>query len=442
MWIQDQTVDNNNFASLDVTNLYGNVPRKDGDNYSGLFTVLREFFQSHASEQEFLKTLFVEDFVLLVDLALNSETVLYKGEQYKQVDALAMGNPLAPQLAIIYMDSVEKIIHHKTNSVLKWKRYIDDVFVIWPSEWTIDNVLEVANSVCPKIKFTSEVASSEGCLPFLDCEVIKSDGRFETRLFSKSVHSGTILPWSSHVPVSVKRAVLLGELHRADARATNSDFVSFSKNAVVKRFLSNGYPRSFIRATLRQHDTAKKIKLERSDDPCNKRTFLRVPFVSEEHKRRCLALLRRSGLADHIHLWFDCGKTLRRIFHPIKEHLKCAPGCNTCPLNVSKVQQCFQKNVIYEISCTICSKMYIGESCRTIYLRIKEHLNVNNSSSAVVQHFTSEHPKSTISFTWRVLHGGLNIYTKRLISEAHYISQVPAELLMNGCNGRNNCLKF
>ena len=146
-----------------------------------------------------------------------------------------MGNPLVPQLAVIYMNSIEQVIFNKTNNALKWKRYIDDVFVIWPADWTLDYVLEEANSVCPKIKFTAEAASGEGRLSFLDCEIVKTDGRFETCLFLKPISSGTILPWSSHVPMSTKRAVLLGELHRADARATNLEFASFSMNAIVER---------------------------------------------------------------------------------------------------------------------------------------------------------------------------------------------------------------
>ena len=175
-----------------------------------------------------------------------------------------------------------------------------------------------------------------------------------------------------------------------------------SRDDTVSRFLSNGYPRSFISNVIRMYDRRKKQPrhpVERFD----KRVFIRVPFVGEAHKRRCLALLHRSGLSEHVNVWFDGGKSLRRIFHPPKEHIECTPKCSTCPSNDSKFPQCYRKNVIYQIVCGVCSKIYIGETCRTVYLRIREHMNVNNNSSAVIQHFTSEHVNDIPVITWKVL---------------------------------------
>ncbi|MEL7308257.1 MAG: hypothetical protein AAGK05_10605 [Pseudomonadota bacterium] len=248
-WLQNQNVDSNNFGSLDVINLYGNIPRNDGDDFHSLFSVLSDFLHSYACKQPILSLFSVDDCLSLIKLALNSELVLYKGDYYKQIQGLAMGNPLAPQLAIIYMHKVEMLILEKTKCVLKWKRYIDDIFVIWPSDFTSAEVLKTANSVSSKIKFTFEPASLEGCLPFLDCEVMRIRNHFETRLYTKGIHSGTIFPWSSNAPVSSKRAVLFGELHRADSRSTNPECAMYSRTLITKRFESNGYPKNFVKDT-------------------------------------------------------------------------------------------------------------------------------------------------------------------------------------------------
>ena len=174
----------------------------------------------------------------------------------------------------------------------------------------------------------------------------------------------------------------------------------------------------------------------------SKRVFCRVPYLNEAHKRKCLNLVRRAGLSDFVSLWFDCGKPLRRIFQPPKETLTCNTNCNTCICNTSTFNQCLLKNVIYEITCGLCPKIYIGESSRQVKYRILEHSNTNNKSSAVVQHFASDHQSSDVSIKWRLLHSGLHSFEKRLILEAHYIGKVPANILMNGCNGRNNFLSF
>ena len=440
-WVKNQKVDNNNFGSLDVINLYGNIPRIDGDSFLSIFTVLSQFLESYACKQTILRMLSVDDSLSLVKLALNSEFVLYKGDYYRQTDGLAMGSPLAPQLAIIYMNHIENVINEKMNFSLKWKRYIDDIFVIWPHHLTTDEVLKTCNSVSPRIQFTFELATSEGCLPFLDCEVVRRGERLETRLFSKSTHSGTIFPWNSNAPTSTKRAVLLGELHRAFSRSTNPEFAAYSRTLIIKRFENNGYPIRFIKDTIRRYDT-------RSSDPKEeehskqKRLYVRMPFVSEAHKRQCLSLLRRTGLSDRVTLWFDGGNSLRRIFHPPKERQICDNKCKTCPSNANGRKECLTKHVIYEISCSVCSKIYIGESSRIIKQRILEHMNVNNKSSAVVQHFLTVHADTPIAFNWKVIHRGLYIYIKRLILESHYISNIPPDRLMNGCTGRNNSFKF
>ena len=104
--------------------------------------------------------------------------------------------------------------------------------------------------------------------------------------------------------------MLLGELHRADTRATNDELAAESRD-LVSRFLANGYPRSFISCTIRSFNKKKHNPQPIVD--CDKRAFVRVPFVNKTHKRRILALLRRSGLSNHVRIWFDGGKPLRSV---------------------------------------------------------------------------------------------------------------------------------
>ena len=96
---------------------------------------------------------------------------------------------------------------------------------------------------------------------------------------------------------------LLGELHRADNRATTPEYVQKSRDAIISHFLSNGYPRTSIYWTLSLFQYRKRTKNEShppTDTRSDKRIFIRAPFVTETHKRRYKSLLRRSGLSDHI----------------------------------------------------------------------------------------------------------------------------------------------
>ena len=76
--------------------------------------------------------------------------------------------------------------------------------------------------------------------------------------------------------------MLLGELHRADTRATNDELAVESRDLIVSRFLANGYPRSFISCTIRSFNKKKHNPQPIVDR--DKRVFVRVPFVNETHK--------------------------------------------------------------------------------------------------------------------------------------------------------------
>ena len=63
---------------------------------------------------------------------------------YKQERGLAMGNRLAPLLAVLFMDSFEKSC--LTTSVLYYLRYIDDIIVIAKSRAGLRHVFNALNS--------------------------------------------------------------------------------------------------------------------------------------------------------------------------------------------------------------------------------------------------------------------------------------------------------
>ena len=202
---------------------------------------------------------------------------------------------------------------------------------------------------------------------------------------------------------------------------------------VTQRFVNNGYPVRFLNAQLR------KIKNNQENGNTNpKRTapsiFLRFPYLNEQLKRRVNNLVRRTHLNDQVSVWFDSGKNLARHFHPPKESIKCAQSCPSCK-TTNKPNLCSTKNVIYQISCKLCNKLYIGETCRPISYRLKEHCNKTNSTSAVAQHFVTQHENADISIEWTILHKYLPNQNQRLFLEAKYISRVDRCKLMNGCVG-------
>ena len=76
------------------------------------------------------------------------------GNIYLQIDGLAMGSPLAPVLAKIFMVELETSLVPKLSNYIKfWKQFVDDTFIFANIE-AVDHILTVLNSFDPNIQFT------------------------------------------------------------------------------------------------------------------------------------------------------------------------------------------------------------------------------------------------------------------------------------------------
>lgn len=370
------------------------------------------------------------DFETLVHLCLESDSILIDGKGFKQQSGLAMGNNLAPILAIIYMNEIDCQIIDKTDGQVILKRYIDDYFAfILSRQISGDRLLTIANSINDAIKFTIELPI-EGQLPFLDTMVTfnPETNNFSTQLYIKPIHSNCIVPWDSHGSLASKRAILVGEINRAVSRSTDGNSRKQSLRKLTQVFARNGYPKSLITATI-QHVLHNQPRTDDSE----RRIYMKLPYINEDSKRRALAVIRRSGL-NNIKIHFLNGKSSSQRFAPRKETMNCSEKCETCKLG-KKPNRCHNKNVVYEIECLHCNKVYIGETGRTIGTRIKEHLTMNKQTiyKHIESHGNNAHDIPTI--TWRILHSSINHEDERKCIEAFEIKKRMGNLI-NGCIGR------
>ena len=133
------------FCSLDVCNLYGSIPLEDyNEKIPWIFTIAKQFFHQYKEHCE-LHALEDDDFETLVRLCLTSDSVLIGSKSYKQKSGLAMGNNLAPSLAIIYMNEVDLLIVRETENQVLLKRFIDDYFaVLLSSSLSAERLLTIA----------------------------------------------------------------------------------------------------------------------------------------------------------------------------------------------------------------------------------------------------------------------------------------------------------
>lgn len=97
---------------------------------------------------------------------------------YVQTDGVVMCFPLSPVVANLFMESFENsALERATLKLLYFKRFVDDVFIVWPhGQERLLEFLDFLSGFHLKIKFTMEV-EIQGMLLFLDVLVYwKADG--------------------------------------------------------------------------------------------------------------------------------------------------------------------------------------------------------------------------------------------------------------------------
>ena len=136
-------------------------------------------------------------------LTLCSKNVHFtlNNEIYVQNDGVAMGSPLGPTLANVFMVDLENtLVPRLHENVKKWRRFVDDTFAYVRNE-SIDYVLITFNSFHPNINLTYEKENNSQ-LPFLDVLFIRNGTHLDTTVYQKDTHNDLYLHWDAFAPVS------------------------------------------------------------------------------------------------------------------------------------------------------------------------------------------------------------------------------------------------
>ena len=127
----------------------------------------------------------------------------FNNETYIQVDGVAMGSPLGPVLANLFMVELEtSVIPNLNNKVKLWKRFVDNICCLARLEY-IDNILLALNSCHKNIKFTFEI-EKDNTIPFLDILIKRKPGMIETTVYRKKTRTNLYMNWYSFVHKSWK----------------------------------------------------------------------------------------------------------------------------------------------------------------------------------------------------------------------------------------------
>ena len=365
-------------VSFDIKSLYTNVP---------LAEVIDDIISTVYSESAvstFWKDSGIKPNILKKMLKLCSESIfIYKNEVYQQCDGVAMGSPLAPLLADWFVTKIENNImsnrKYESYQPSHYRRYVDDIFAVFPNETARDNFFKVLNNTHKNLSFTME--TTHGPLPFLDTQITIKDQRFQVEVYRKPTNTDVMMNYESSAPLKWKRALLNCLLTRAYNLSSNYSFFATEVEKIKTIFRKNSYPSSMINRGVdefisRRNISNEKFKIDEKNDNSQgtsqdtKKSYITVPYVGKPSLK--LQRRIRDEMENH-------GLTTLASYTTTKvsSYFSLKSTCSSL----------FKANVVYKFNCSYDkNNSYIGETQRQLFRRIIEHTQPNKTYSAVFEH--------------------------------------------------------
>ena len=311
----------------------------------------------------------------LLELVLNNCVFTFQDKFYKQLHGAAMGSPCSPVVANIYMEYFEGkalSIPDAPVDTDRWYRYVDDCLTKI-KKGTQDAALDFLNSIDEHIKFTIERPNEEGAIPFLDTHPRPVEGQVKCKVYRKPTHTDKYLDWNSNHPLSAKRAVVRALTDRAFKVCNSPEALNNELDYLHTVLHYNNYPEWMLNGRSRLNKPGPLI------DPVSGNEVKKSIYVSVPYYPGLSEGFKRVFKYTCIQVCFKGSNTLKSLLMHPKD----------------SVPKHINKDVVYKWQCKDCDVCYVGETCRPLIDRIKEHAKERNSA-VFSHHQQSGHAIPTI----------------------------------------------
>jgi hypothetical protein len=233
-------------VTADVKDLYPSIPIEEG--IDALRTVLRNSMQWDEEKINFITN--------LAEFVLRNNIFQFQNKLYIQIFGTAMGTPFAPSYATIYLHVIEVEIWHnfKTNipeadHPLLIKRFIDDLFGMFKTEYGLHKYIELYNAARPSIKLL--ITAFGNSVDILDLTIFKgrryeTTGILDIKLFQKQMNKYQYIPPDSFHTRSTIKGFISGEIRRARLCCSNDDDFISAKSQLYRRLKDRNYTDAYL----------------------------------------------------------------------------------------------------------------------------------------------------------------------------------------------------
>ncbi|XP_078364096.1 uncharacterized protein LOC144648396 [Oculina patagonica] len=408
--------------TMDVKSLYTVIPNDCGLQALCYFLVKRPVLEPPTST-----------LTRLAELVLTLNAFSFNNQHYRQVGGVAMGSRMGPNYACLFVGYMEEqILSTYTGFIPQLhKRYIDDIVgAASCRREELEDFITHVSTYHPALQFKHTISQTQ--LPFLDITLSISGSKICTSAYYKETDTHNYLHYTSSHPQHCKNSIPYTQFLRLRRLCSEDDDFVEKCEEMTTFFADRGYPsdllcndRERVNSISRQEALEKRVRQSEEriplvltyhplssgikhillnnfnilmSDPTTAAIFPAPPIVA--YRRNC-------SLRDLlVHTSYRCATDQQGTF--ACEH----PRCRTCQYTTSDVHvhgpkcsttihehfNCKSENIVYCISCRRCSRLYIGETGRSLRERFGEHLRSvekNTPSFPVAEHFNS--PSHTLS---------------------------------------------
>ena len=124
----------------------------------------------------------------LLEIATTNQLFPFNGQLYEQIDGVAMGSPLGPLMANVFLCHLEDNLTRDGAMPTFYKRYVDDTLARMPSTDAAVDFLTTLNSLHPSLSFTMELPV-DNKISFIGIEIIKNRTKIDAQVFRKPTNT-------------------------------------------------------------------------------------------------------------------------------------------------------------------------------------------------------------------------------------------------------------
>jgi hypothetical protein len=392
--------DDHELISGDFDSLYNNI----------ILGIALDIICDFVKDKFYSEHLNIIAFREILKIFFNFNIFKYKKTFYRQIKGIAMGSKCGPAIANIFVYIFEKkFLHIHRPYVLLYKRFIDDILLVLKKGFDINLLLKSFGD----LKLNTVIGQAVNFLD-LNISICKITRLLEFKLFIKPTNTFCYLPCHSDHPsfifLNIPKSIFMRPRRIC---SSYSDFLFFCR-LFLFQLLKRGYDYSNLRKCINMVSKLKRLDLikykEKNNFLKNDVVFFKFPF--DFNYINCEKIIIETFNSFKYKYFFLENKKMKIInymqpnlgrllvhnfpldineFKYFRFQKCCYKSCSVCTFGSSDYfiklknnfslpicinSNCFSHGIIYIIKCNLCKDVfYIGQSGRTVFERISEHVN-------------------------------------------------------------------